>query len=428
MSSTIHISVELKFCLGYLMPGTPNPNPNTTKFVNFPISKYSISKIFRGTFLRNDNGSRITPSQLLTEHSDLSAPTSLRNSLGIPAARSHIGNTLQKADLPYNNHQNQLGDLDHWVIGTDASINTNFNLSPQYFRYPMKITSPALPFNQESLASVRKVCNILTNEYLTDVNVTCVLHVHFSFGRDFRVDDETTRWDFKRLKKLMMFFWTFEPQFDTIRPDYRINDVTEQTISMRRYSLLGLRLASSPRESRLSKGLEEIVSTRDLPQLVDLVSGEDQAREMVVSIYHVTRALNPYVLSCARSEECKKKPDKPTVEFRQHEGTVEGERVECWIRTLGGVILWLDDKDVDVDPDILMNLMHDNVGEWKTARGRIEREDKGPEARDTYGIGDGGESFTIVDLLKRLRLEEEAELYRRRLASQACDLKTLNNP
>lgn len=147
MSPKIYFGFELEFCLGYLMPGTPNPNSNSTKFVKFPIPEDSISQILCETSLMNEDGSRNTRSQVQTDHSDRSAPTSLRNFLLLSAARRHIGETLRKAGLPSKNHQIKLGDVDHWVIGRDRSINTTRGVSPQYFCYPMEISSLALPFN-----------------------------------------------------------------------------------------------------------------------------------------------------------------------------------------------------------------------------------------------------------------------------------------
>lgn len=170
---------------------------------------------------------------------------------------------------------------------------------------------------------MRKVCHIFTNEYLTEVNATCGLHVHFSFGKNYNTNDEITIWTSKRLKKLMMFFWTFEPQFDTIHPDYRVNDVTKHIISIRRYSRLGLRQIEKqiPPGSRSRQGLEAIRSTKNLPQILDLVFVENHARHMAVSLWNISRVLYPGIFGDLP------KPFKPTVEFREHARTVDVRRL-----------------------------------------------------------------------------------------------------
>lgn len=75
------------------------------------------------------------------------------------------------------------------------------------------------------------------------------------------------------------------------------------------------------------------------------------------------------------------------------------------IRTLGGMILWLEDNDVDVNPEVLMKLVDDDVGGAKGERERIQE---------------------LIDLLKGLALEEEAEFFKRTL-TETLDSKTLSN-
>jgi hypothetical protein len=86
----------------------------------------------------------------------------------------------------------------------------------------------------------------------------------------------------------------------------------------------------------VKEGLNELEKTDDELQLIRLVSRGDDSRLMAVSMFNITRVLNPMAVIDAYYDP--KKSDKPTVEFRQHEGTVDKDRVVNWIKTLGGVI------------------------------------------------------------------------------------------
>jgi hypothetical protein len=46
---------------------------------------------------------------------------------------------------------------------------------------------------------------------------------------------------------------------------------------------------------------------------------------------------------------------KGTVEFRQHEGTLDGERAVGWIRTVAGIVDWVEDQDALSLVDFLMH-------------------------------------------------------------------------
>ncbi|KAF8849243.1 hypothetical protein BDZ45DRAFT_773323 [Acephala macrosclerotiorum] len=237
---------------------------------------------------------------------------------------------------------------------------------PRYLWYSVETTSPAYHFNSASLGTVNKVCDILSSQYLTKVNASCGLHVHVSFA----VSPDHERWMFENLKKLMMFFWIFEPQFDTMHPSSQPR--TEFIVrSMRIDSKLSLDLQKekSLTGSLVREGLDRIYATTTLPELTTLVSTKRRERSMAVSMYYITQFLRPETLLSAKGVKGK---IKPTVEFRQYEGTLDGERV------------WLEERDVD--PRSLMDLERECREKERRVRGQSNAADEVGEGHG-HGLG-----------------------------------------
>lgn len=84
-------------------------------------------------------------------------------------------------------------------------------------------------------------------------------------------------------------------------------------------------------------------------------------------------------------------PGKKTIEFRQHAGTLEPERVQAWIQTVGGIVDWC----YRVSGKEYAELVEDSA----------EQMDQG----DAYAPG------TAVELLQAIGLKEPAKFYGRRL-------------
>ncbi len=98
---------------------------------------------------------------------------------------------------------------------------------------------------------------------------------------------------------------------------------------------------------------------------------------------------------------------KPTIEFRQHGGTLDGQTARKWVETLGGVIKWLE----DVHPQSLMELLS------VTAEEKWEKVGEGADTinEEKYGPVLAEGRFTIIDLLEHIGLQEQANFYRSRV-------------
>ncbi|CZR66880.1 uncharacterized protein PAC_16781 [Phialocephala subalpina] len=110
MAPMIHFGVEIEFCLGYILPGTTNPAPVSTRMVDFSVSEDTILEVLETTATRPADGSALesplTREQLLFPSS--SDPSikgqytldEIRGSLVISAVREHIGQALARKDCP----------------------------------------------------------------------------------------------------------------------------------------------------------------------------------------------------------------------------------------------------------------------------------------------------------------------------------------
>ncbi|CZR58542.1 uncharacterized protein PAC_08434 [Phialocephala subalpina] len=348
MAPIIYFGVELEFCLGYSIEST-NTDPSSKSFPDFLPFNGKVE----------ERGDR---------------------------KRTYcIGRKFRATGLPFASETKELGDLDTWAIGCDTSIGMHGGKQSSPL-FPMEITSPACPFESEPFEDVRKVCNILSTEYAVTVNEDCALHIHFSFGRD--LNDKRKRWNLERLKRLMMLFWMFEPLFDTLHPPHIQKDPQDFVISIRRHSLPA---KGFPNEKGGIPDLDFCQIRRGLEQI-------NRRLEWAEADY----------FTGADGEEIDKK-SKPTVEFRQHEGTVDSESVINWIKTPGGIMPMVDRASTLKQEDL------ENAE--KTKRSDATRKEKGGGGPGFPRGHPRGEDAapTIINILESIELEEQANYYRDKL-------------
>lgn len=146
-------------------------------------------------------------------------------------------------------------------------------------------------------------------------------------------------------------------------------------------------------------------------QLSGLVSHKDFMREMAVSTWNITRLLYPDSISYGAFDS--EKSFKPTVEFRQHEGTLEAKRVVNWIETLARVIGWIENNDIVENPQILISLLHGSENNSESSPEHAER-DEAPETGEAEHVVEKEQPITIIELLERMGLRDQAAYYRSR--------------
>jgi hypothetical protein len=170
----------------------------------------------------------------------------------------------------------------HWKIVTDGSINGDLGF---------EVVSPVLK-GETGLAEAKKVCDVLLS-CGAKVNKSCGFHVHF----------DATNLSIADWRNLYKNYITLESEIDSIMPLSRRGNNNQYCRS----------LTSKCRTKELTFAAIEQAQT--VQQLSSLVAG--------------TRYVKVNAESFMRHG---------TVEFRQHSGTVEFEKVCNWIKICGSLI------------------------------------------------------------------------------------------
>jgi hypothetical protein len=219
-----------------------------------------------------------------------------------------------------------------WVVTEDWSIGHMASLT--YVWHPIEVQSPPYIFCEDSLEAVRLACRVITSEFRVETNATTGLHVHVGEGAD--------GYTLQSIKKLMAFLWTFEPQIDQLHPRRRArlsdNEMATWYESLRRGSVLCARVSlDGTYPIKVLDGLKIIFEAGDIDVLNGLV--ESDYMKPAYKIEHLTI----------------ENTIKKTVEFRQHEGTMDGTRVVEWIKTVVALVEWI----IDVDSTVLLDFLEE---------------------------------------------------------------------
>lgn len=94
-----------------------------------------------------------------------------------------------------------------------------------------------------------------------------------------------------------------------------------------------------------------------------------------------------------------------TIEFRQHAGTLDGQAICMWVRTLAGFVKFIEEVSPESFVDFIGTIMEAEL--WEK-----EHDGKDAEREAKYGPIPADGPFTIIDLLQHIGLEKEAEYYK----------------
>lgn len=171
------------------------------------------------------------------------------------------------ASSEYYNHNT----CSYWKIITDASCG-------------YEIVSPVLK-GYEGLEQIKTVCKTL-NEMGCKVNKKCGLHIHHG------VEDFTL----KTFKNLFILYGKYEEAIDSIMPESRRKDNARYCRSMIRYN-------------NYEEYVQLIEQCKSVDQIIYDVANGDRYRKLNVK---------PFVV-------------QGTIEFRQHSGTIDADKIINWL-------------------------------------------------------------------------------------------------
>lgn len=288
-------------------------------------------------------------------------------------AYESIAATLNLANIPTSIAHNPLGgQTAHWQVVHEASIDKPADTPYRFIS--VELRSPPLYFTTQACQQVRAVCEVLTSMYRVLCPESSGLHVH--------VGNETHGFDGVALQKILATLWTFEPLLDGIHPAHRLDN--SYCSSLRGNSSLCHELSGAKvnREAGVRvdarEGLEAILYKSEDPELQVVIS-DGVLRDWVMGMANARGERGAYNFRNLRRGG---DPVKKTIEFRQHEGTLDPGAVEQWIKLCVGIV----DFALKVDFEVLSSFL-------------------------SLHIDDGPEDFDLVRVLKALGLPPQMLFY-----------------
>lgn len=297
-------------------------------------------------------------------------------------AKQHIALTCEKAGLkvlvPIANEVSPT----QWTISTDGTLEGPIDSIFGWLRW--EIQSPAMPFSEKSFYEIHLICSLLKDNYLVETNASAALHVHISGGLQEVLA-------FKTMQRLLQFVWAFEPQLDSLHPKSR--QLNGNCLSLRHASELSQyhykHFGFNPAGSM--HGIAEIAKKTTIKEGLNVVFSEGGPRQISCNVKPAWRFLTD-------------RTGKPIVEFRQHEGTLDSERICEWVSLIGGIAKYCQDAS---NYEFHHLIMKARLEKWhKTENAATDKWNRrllGPILAE-------GE-FTIIDILECLELHDLAKYY-----------------
>jgi hypothetical protein len=288
--------------------------------------------------------------------------------------QDHISETLTDAGYPcVPGYQGKNHNYLSWEIKRDGSIRMPYDYEYKWFQ--MELTSPAFFYCGESIQEIMKICSLITSKYRVDVNESTGLHVHVGNGHD-----NGGKFSFRTLRALASFFWTFEPQLNTLHPPYRQDDHFFRSMrAMTHWE------GKHPHVPEPLDGLATFMGAKTPQKLADLTNA--QYGRNAYNFFHSLEGCEGIFSS-----------GKKTIEFRQHESTFDQDRVKHWIKVVVGIVEFC--RDAEFYPNDFTQLLL-----------KIESEDiRAPKEKPQLCE----KGFTVIDLLIALKLYPSAEFYMNR--------------
>ena len=246
------------------------------------------------------------------------------------------------------------GSYERWSVERDGSIrpeeSDDPDPDPRMAYFGVELKSRVLPLDQTSFEEIRQVVDIVNLNFRVVKNWTTGFHVHVGNGnRGFPL---------RCLQNLAELVTIFEHQIHSLHPGDRIENFHCQPPSRSVY------LHGNP-----FLAVSQIEMINDLEAFIDHMNPGD-FRFMA---YNFLNLQTPQAIQ--------------TVEFRQHEGTMNTEEILAWVEFTTGVVSYCH----RIPPDRLMTLML------------------------TFGVDD---SFSVLDLLRIIGKSHLIPYYRRKLVNR----------
>jgi hypothetical protein len=247
-------------------------------------------------------------------------------------------------------HTQYRGSPAAWHIKSDMSIAGPDGRKTGVYRYwEVEVISPPLWFSEQALAEVHKVCEVLTTNFRCHVNPSMGLHVHVGRGTRGFMPEE--------YRNLLAMLWTFEPLITKrVHPGRRTkNDDFCKPIR---------KLFCAKRAFTFDESCSGLFN-----QVRSLLQDENNAADKIIKL--TRHDLLGQFPKFATYNFCNMNPDmeerKNTVEFRQHESTLDGVRITHWVKLVVGIVNYA----CAVDRSTLLKLLHPSISHEAKGHGEL---------------------------------------------------------
>ncbi|KAH6723857.1 putative amidoligase enzyme-domain-containing protein [Leptodontidium sp. MPI-SDFR-AT-0119] len=373
MASPITFGVEIEFNLAYLDHKENPPDPTETSQLLFPLTD-EVKEVLRLYFRLVPNDP--IPKSIRSEYEYLGkrkvAQYSVKNT--IESIGCHVQAGVEK-DSPAV-----------WEVLFDDSVHPEENTPYKWF--PMEINSPALPLNPISLELIERVCSVIAKTYVTDANQLTGVHVHLSAG--------STTFEFRTMQNLIVFLWAFEHQMSSLHPEERQDSMYCRGFR-EKCAMVADFTEKWGKPPRILQGITEFYKCLDMTSLLSAACCCEGSKFMAFNCDNALRKVKEPQSSF-----------KPTIECRQHQGTLDGERIVQWVKLVAGLVQCME----TIHPESLLELL-ELVKHEKWEKSSDDKSNDLNEAKLGPILAEG--ALTIIDILKYLGLNESANYYRDRL-------------
>ncbi|KAI1841502.1 hypothetical protein JX266_012342 [Neoarthrinium moseri] len=231
-----------------------------------------------------------------------------------------------------------------WTLKLDATVNlsTEDNIGRKYEKYTalgFELTSPAFLDQPASHAEIRRVVGLL-HHFHVHLNENCSTHVHVGTG--------TTRMSFEPLHRIALLLWHVDCLLSPLHPEYRQDSIWCRRTRWYSYLARGM-TAEQADDATIEVTLSKLPLTLDAGRAALLLAETIWAlgRLMASSEKHnAAYEFRNYESAYMAADT------KPTLEFRQAGGTMDGDWAVHWARICVRLCEWgareMQDDELEV--------------------------------------------------------------------------------
>ena len=268
--------------------------------------------------------------------------------------RAHMITILQEAGFDTNNVLQQVSNYQKWTVDSDSSI--KWDKLPQvagFAYYGIEVKSPAFYYSDWALMQIQRAVMLIRSEFQVFINESCALHVH--------VGNRTEGFPLQTLKNFCLLVTIFDRQIETLHPLHRLETI---------YALRPAHQFECMAPEEKARKIDANKTVEDLADCYHLQEWGGLEGYMAYNFLNLTNPPNV------------RRPTR-TIEFRQHEGTLDPIEITKWAQLTSSLIKSAHDAEYYV----FGRLVHHHA----------------------YDTG-----YTIIDLLCDLNLHELAGYYGQR--------------